>query len=246
MSSYAELAPVYDRLMQDVPYDAWIAYYEKVWAEHCKRPTLLLDVGCGTGTISYALAARGIDVIGCDPSEEMLAVAGEKGRDLEPRPLFICQSAEELDLYGTVDGVISSLDCLNYLPGKVALGRALARISLFMEPGALMIFDLNTPEKLASLDGQTVIKEGEGAYCVWQSSWNARSKKCTFALDLFTEEDGRWLRGYEEQRETAFSRKDVEDCLKTAGLELLQVAAPSPEMPETAEERLFFIARKPL
>lgn len=244
MSAYADFAYVYDALMEDLPYDAWVEFYEKIWADYGRRPKLLLDAGCGTGSIALRLAEKGMEVIGCDMSEDMLGIARDKAGEMGLRPLFLHQSMEELDLYGTVDGVISSLDCINYLPDFDALCAAMARISLFMEPGALFIFDINTEDKLRGLDGQTIVKETEDVFCVWQNEYLPDARKCRFTIDIFVAEEESWQRYGEEQLETAFTDAEIREALTRAGLALLACEGPAENMPETAAERRFYIAEK--
>ena len=244
MSTYADFAYVYDDLMGDLPYEAWVDMYEDIWQRYDRRPKLLLDAGCGTGTVACMLAKSGMEVIGCDPSEDMLGIANEKAAELGIRPLFLCQSMENLDLYGTVDGVISSLDCINYLPDRETLAASLARISLFMEPGALLIFDVNTEGKLRGLDGQTIVKETEDIFCVWQNDYLADERKCRFLIDMFVADETGWQRMQEEQYETAFTDAELRMAIEAAGLQLLEVAAPTEKMPETGADRCFYIAEK--
>lgn len=244
MSAYAEFAYVYDDLMGDLPYGAWVDMYEDIWQRYGRRPKLLLDAGCGTGTVACMLAERGMEIIGCDPSEDMLGIANEKAAELGVRPLFLCQSMEALDLYGTVDGVISSLDCINYLPDLETLCAAIARISLFMEPGALLIFDINTADKLRGLDGQTIVKETEDIFCVWQNDYLAEEGRCRFLIDMFVADETGWQRMQEEQYETAFTDDELRAAIDAAGLRLLEVAEPTADMPETGVERRFYIAEK--
>ena len=168
MSAYAALAQVYDSLMPAQAYPAW--------AESCDalfRPRGLhtvLDLACGTGRLSWLLAEKGYEVIGADLSSDMLseAMAAGEGRSVPLRPMFICQAMEELDLYGTVQAVVCSMDGMNYLEPE-ALKEAVRRVRLFLEPGGVFFFDVHTPEKLHSLDGRTFFSESEEAFCVWSA-----------------------------------------------------------------------------
>lgn len=246
MSAYADFAYVYDELMADVPYGAWIGLYEQIWEKYGARPKLLLDVGCGTGTMLRALAESGMELIGCDPSEDMLQVTAEKTADCEPRPLLVCQSMESLDLYGTVDGAISALDCVNYIEDTEALRRSFARLALFLEPGALFIFDVNTPEKLCGLDGRCIVKETEEVFCVWQNDYLPAERRCRFTLDTFVRAGKGWERFCEEQYESAFTDAELTEAAELAGMDILERIAPTDHMPEGREERVFYVARKRL
>ena len=103
---YSNFAAVYDSLMYDVDYKKRTAYLLKLFKKYSKKPTLLLDVACGTGGFSNEFAKQGIEVIGADMSQEMLSVAREKSVQQGHDILYLCQKAEELDLYGTVDGAV--------------------------------------------------------------------------------------------------------------------------------------------
>ena len=119
MSAYDALAPWYDALTPDVPYEQYADFYERVFAGREGEFKLLLDLCCGTGTLALMMSGRGYDMIAADGSEEMLMCAREKACSSGgPMPLFICQRAGEPDLYGTVDAAYSSLDSLSYVPAR--------------------------------------------------------------------------------------------------------------------------------
>jgi SAM-dependent methyltransferase len=153
MSVYVSLARFYDSLTHDVPYGAMADYYEVIFAHSGSHVQSILDTACGTGTLTCLLAERGYDMIGVDASPEMLAVAAGKSFDMVNRPMFINQPLERLDLYGTVDAAICSLDGMNYIrPDRI--GEALRRIRLFLEPGGIFIFDINTRQSSRALTGK--------------------------------------------------------------------------------------------
>ncbi|MBR2488902.1 MAG: class I SAM-dependent methyltransferase [Clostridia bacterium] len=168
MSGYESFADFYDILMSDVDYSARTEYLLNLFKKHGKVPSLLLDVACGTGAFSNLMAQKGIEVIGVDASEEMLAVARENSAEMGTQVLYLCQKAEELDLYGTVDGAICCLDSINHIVDLKTLKTAFQKISLFMESGSLFIFDVNTPYKHTDiLADNTFVIEEEDIFCVW-------------------------------------------------------------------------------
>ena len=142
--SYKSFAGFYDSFTSDVGYKERAEYMLALFAKFDRKPTLLLDVGCGTGNFSYQFAEKGIEVIGADPSAEMLSIASSRQNEVEKPPIFLCQSAENLDLYGTVDGAVACLDTLNHITDFAELKRSIAKISLFLESGRLFVFDVNT------------------------------------------------------------------------------------------------------
>ena len=174
--SYDLFADYYDRLMEDADYPSRTDYLLSLFEKHDRRPSLLLDTACGTGSFSLAFAARGIEVIGADPAPSMLAVARERADRAGADILFLCQSAAGLELYGTVDGAVCCMDSLNHITDFGEFQRSLARIALFLEPGRLFIFDMNTPYKHRELlADNTFVYELEDLYLVWQNETEATS-----------------------------------------------------------------------
>ena len=247
MESYEFLAGCYDELTTDVRYSRWADYIEKHFARSALPIHTVLDLACGTGSLTAELMGRGYEMICADRSAEMLSVAAEKCRDLagEP-PVFLCQSMEKLDLYGTVDACVCCLDSVNYVTSPRRLKKAFQRVHLFLMPGGLFLFDINTPDKLRGLDGGMFIDETDDAYCVWRAEYSPRRRICTYGMDIFRlEEDGRWSRGEEVHEEYAYEPDELEEYLREAGFTrirrhgCLKMRAPVP-----GEERIFFTAVK--
>jgi len=248
MNSYDHLAGCYDRLTYDVRYSAWADYIERHF-KRCPPPgRTILDLACGTGSLTFELARRGYEMIGVDLSPEMLSQAAEKDWSGCPiQPLFLCQSMDELDLYGTVDACVCCLDSINYVTDPKKLQKAFRRVHLFLMPGGTFLFDINSPAKLEGLDGQVFLDETEDAYCVWRAEWSKRSRICSYFMDIFQldRETGLWDRGEELHRERAWSVEELTDMLRLAGFRdiktygQLKMHPPSPD-----EERIFFTARK--
>ena len=245
--SYGPLAGCYDELTYDVDYPRWADYIEKHFARRHIPGRTVLDLACGTGSLTRELALRGYEMIGVDQSPEMLAQAAEKNRGVSPvEPIFLCQSMEKLDLYGTIDACVCCLDSVNYVTDPKKLERAFGRVRLFLMPGGLFLFDVNTPEKLEGLDGQVFLDETEDAYCVWRAEWSKRSRTCTYFMDLFRlEENGLWRREEELHRERAYPVDQLTAMLERAGFaDIRTYAAFRFRPPAQGEQRIFFTARK--
>ncbi len=246
MSGYGFLAGCYDQLTTDVDYRHWMDYLEKQLKRIDRPVRTVLDLSCGTGTITCMLAERGYEAIGVDVSPDMLAQAAEKASETagEP-PLFLCQPMERLDLYDTVDACVCCLDSVNHVTRPAVLRRAFERVHLFLNPGGLFLFDINTKEKLSGLDGGLFLDETDDAYCVWRSDYSPRRRICTFALDIFRREGGHWLRGGEVHEEFAYTAEELSDYLADAGFrDIRQYGCLKLRPPKPNEERIFFTARK--
>ena len=172
MSCYEALAGSYDALTEDVGYGKRLDFIEKLLRRSRIPVKLVLDLACGTGTMSWLLTQQGYEVIGVDGSEDMLAAAISKGGETQGvPPVFLHQSMPRLDLYGTVDAAVCCLDSLNYLTDPKDVQRTFRRLHLFVAPGGMLVFDVNTAAKLAALDGQVFLDETEDTYCVWRTEY---------------------------------------------------------------------------
>lgn len=247
MSAYESLAAYYDSLTGDVPYGRFADFYELIFQRYAVRPTLVLDLACGTGTLTWELAARGYEMIGVDASADMLAEALEKGEEAQApvAPIFLNQSMEELDLYGTVSAAVCSLDGVNYLPPE-SLGPVFERLRLFVEPGGLFIFDVNTPEKLLALDGQVFLDETEDVYCVWRAQLSEDGGALRYGMDIFSlAESGLWERSFEEHTEYIHPPERLATELMAHGFGDVRLFAElRDEPPVPGEKRVFIAARR--
>lgn len=248
MSAYTGLAGSYDGLTGDVDYRAWLRWYLR-WFRRERQPVeQVLDLACGTGTLTCMLAREGYDMIGVDASPDMLAQAMDKGleQELDPQPLLLCQSMEHLALLGPVDACVSSLDSLNYLTDRRRLAAALGRVSHHLRPGGLFLFDVIPVWEFARRDGETYVDESEDTLCLWRASYDRRRQTITYGLDLFCREpDGRWSREQEEHRERGWPLEELEELLRRAGFDRIAYFGENRKEPPTQEDgRVFFVCRK--
>ncbi len=246
MSAYEALAASYDRLTNDVDYSAVADFLERVLAVHGKSPKTVLDLACGTGSLSCVLAARGYSVLGADQSEDMLTQAYEKALSLEKnRPQFICQPMQALELPEPVELVVCSLDSLNYLTEPADCQQAIRRVYAALAPGGSFVFDINTPEKLRGLDGQVFLDEDDDQYCVWRAEFDEAENICYYGMDLFQRQGRHWLRSFEEHAEYAYSVEQLRAYLSQAGFcETAVYADRALTPPAAGEQRIYFYAGK--
>ena len=241
MSAYEPLAAWYDALTQDVDYAAFADFYERVFAADGGEMHTLLDLCCGTGTLTCLLAARGYEMIAVDASPDMLMQAREKAAALPPDcvpPLLLCQSAEELDLYGTVDAAVCSLDGFNYLAPE-DLPEVLHRLHLFIRPRGLLIFDIRTPESFEALDGEVFLDETDDVLCLWRAELTDGVMR--FGMDLFEREGDLWSRESEEHVEYVHTPELLTALLRQQGFGEIRTTTNGPQ---GDQGRLFFIATR--
>lgn len=245
MNAYESLAGVYDALTEDVGYERRADYLEKLLKRSRIPVHTVLDLACGTGAMTALLTERGYELIGVDASPEMLSRAREKAENLsgEP-PVFLNQAMPELDLYGTVDAAVCCLDSLNYLTSPRDVQRTFQRLHLFISPGGVLLFDVNSVEKLASLDGQVFLDEREDIYCVWRTEYEKRSRLCTYWIDIFTRRpDGGWNRSEEEHRQRGYTVDELRTWLMDAGFTRIRTFGDCRmAAPRENEQRIYFAA----
>ncbi|MBQ8004736.1 MAG: class I SAM-dependent methyltransferase [Clostridia bacterium] len=232
---YEVIAQVYDRLNADIDYKKWADFAEQIFERYLKeRPEIVLDLACGTGSMTAELALRGYDMIGVDGSEQMLSVATERayvnfGEEDEYRLpiLYLLQDMRSFELYGTVGAVLCCLDSINYLVEDGDLEKCFATVHNYLDPDGVFIFDVNTPYKFKNVYGDNAyILEEEideaAVYCGWQNSYNEKSCLCDFYLTLFSEnEDGSYTRAEEHQRERKYELCEIKNTLQKCGFEWL-------------------------
>ena len=245
MTSYQALAGVYDSLTGDVDYKKRADFIEKLLHRSKLSVHTLLDLACGTGSMTALFMERGYELIAVDGSEDMLMAAQEKICGLSGEmPLFLHQDMTSLDLYGTVDAAICCLDSLNYLMRPIDVQRTLRRLHLFIAPGGVLVFDISTLEKLSGMDGQVFLDETEDVYCVWRSEFQQRSHISTHFMDIFTRQpNGSWQRAEEVHRQRAYTVEELTAWLTAAGFTDIRtygdcVCRP----PKPGEQRIYFTA----
>lgn len=244
MNSYETLSAYYDRFTDDVGYADWADFFERLFAREGMQPKLVLDLACGTGSLTRILADRGYEMIGVDASPEMLMQAMQNTMDCDPRPLFLNQRMEELDLYGTVDVCLCCLDSVNYVTEPEVLQKAFERVHLFLEPKTgLFVFDINTPDKFARMDGNSYVREDEDVFCVWQAA--AEDGLCAYQFDIFERDGDAWTRAQETHEERIYTVEQLTAMLEKAGFSEIKTYGDQSFAPvRGGEDRIYFTARK--
>ena len=245
MNAYKALAASYDSLTLDVDYDGVVEFYEVLLQREGLSPRSVVDLACGTGSLTVRLTQKGYKVMGVDLSEDMLTVASQKAWDLGLQIPFVRQPLEKLYLHRGVDLAVCGLDSLDYITDPACCKRAIERIYKALNPGGCFIFDVNTPEKLRAMDGQVFLDENEDTFCVWRGEFDEQTNICSYGMDLFRRQEKGWQRNFEEHQEYAYSAAQLVGYLKDAGFTRIEVFGDRRlEPPAEGEQRIYLKARK--
>lgn len=247
MEAYTGFAEVYDLFMDNIPYGDWCKYVAGLLKEYGIRDGLVLDLGCGTGSLTELLAEQGYDMIGVDGSEDMLQIAMEKREESGKDILYLLQDMREFELYGTVGAVISICDCMNYILEYEDLVQVFRLVNNYLDPEGVFIFDLNTVYKYENLLGDSTIAEDrEDSSFIWENYYDRESGINEYGLSLFIRQDGDIYRKYRENHyQRAYSLEEVKEAMKEAGLEFMaSYDAFTREPVKDNSERIYVIARE--
>lgn len=247
MASYGVFADYYDSLTENVEYLRRADYITEVFERLNHNMGLSLDLACGTGSLTIELFKKGVDIYGIDGSYDMLAQAKEKADELGLDILFLCQKMENIDLYGTIDTCICTLDSINHLVKKEKVQKTFDKVSLFMNKGGYFLFDVNSLYKHQQILGNnTFVYDTDDVFCVWQNSLS-ENNVVNIQLDFFCAmENGKDYRRYSENfSERAYSHEEIEEMLHNSGFEIAAVYGDlSFEPPKSEEQRIIYVARK--
>ncbi len=245
MSQYSRIADYYDRLTEHVGHLTFAKRIDAIFSKGKSRPDLILDLGCGTATVASILGSFGYDLICCDRSPEMLQVARDKCANLPLLPAFICQDMQELDLFGTVGGVYSCLDSINYLTDLRGLRRTFSAVALFLESGGFFVFDAKSPLMFRNMSGTMSLFEDDEIFCTWQYGYDNRSALAQHQIDLFIKQEQGYLRQTEHHLQRAYTQTQIAAELDRAGFKLLNVYdGYTTKKAHEGSERLLFVAQK--
>lgn len=247
--SYNSFASVYDELTVNVDYKERATYIMKILDCYGIKDGLLLDLACGTGSLSLEFAKNGFDVIGTDASFDMLNEAQNKAYESGQNILFLCQKMQETDLYGTVRAVVCSLDSLNHLNDVSEVRETFLKLKNFVDDGGIMIFDVNTLYKHREILGNnTFVYDEKRVYCVWQNSLAGDGITVGINLDFFVKEsDDNYTRFSENFKEKFYSDEEITEAAQNAGFKVLKKYAEGTfEEPKDDTQRIYYVFRREL
>lgn len=264
MEAYTDFASVYDTFMDDTPYQEWANLIAKLIGEYgISRPKtgkdsreedllqserdLVLELGCGTGTLTGLLADRGYDMIGVDNSQEMLNVASRKKEASGSRILYLCQDMRKLDLYSTVGTVISVCDSINYLLKDEEVRDTFLLVNNYLHPGGIFLFDFNTAYKYEKIIGDVTIAENrDSCSFIWENYYHREERINEYDLTIFAREgeNGLFRRFTETHFQRGYTLDEMTEFVEKAGMEpVLILDADSRKKPSETSERIYILAR---
>lgn len=247
-TSFGPVAPLYDILMAGVPYRFWLGYLEKLWARHDLAPKTVLDLACGTGTMSRLLAARGLDVVGVDLSPGMLEAARRRADEEGFAIPFFQQDAAELSLAPrTFDATVCLFDSLNNILDESRLTQAFVRVFQHLAPGGSFLFDLNTEYALAQgMFNQSCSRKDEPLHYRWRSRYDPEARLCTVHMRFsYDPGGGRRQEFTEVHHQRGYHKEEIQQWLRQAGFADVTVYdGYTLDPPKKRSDRLFYVAVK--
>lgn len=257
---YEDFAEVYDELMDDTPYEQWAERIHGLIQRHgVSRPerdtedllsserNLVVDLGCGTGTMTELMYGMGYDMIGVDMSEAMLNIAMRKKEASGSEILYLCQNMRELELYSTVGTMYSVCDSLNYILEEEELLTVFSLVNNYLYPGGIFIFDFNTEYKYREVIGNTTIAENrEDCSFIWENLYDPEEKINEYGLTVFVrEKDGRFRRFEENHFQRGYTVEQMRRLVERAGMTVEEVFdADTGEGVRAESERVYMIAKE--
>lgn len=248
MEAYTSFASVYDTFMDNIPYEEWSVYVKELLEEYGVTEGLVLELGCGTGTMTELLASAGYDMIGIDNAEEMLEIALEKKLSSGHDILYLLQDMREFELYGTVKAAVSVCDSINYIMEEDELEEVFRLVNNYLDPKGIFIFDFNTTYKYREILGDRTIAENrEECSFIWDNYYYEEEEINEYELSLFIREgESDCYRKYEETHyQKAYSLETIRRLVERSGLEYITAYdAFTHEKPTENSERIYVIARE--
>lgn len=260
MEAYTDFATVYDEFMDNTPYEEWAEFIaEKIEQYGITKPernsedvlesekNLILDMGCGTGTLTRLLYDKGYDMVGIDLSEDMLRIAMDKRDEDGAEILYLLQDMRELELYSTVGTVVSVCDSVNYILEEDELLEVFQLVNNYLYPGGIFIFDFNTVYKYRDVIGDATIAENrENCSFIWENYYHEEEEINEYDLTIFVEEEEELFRRFQETHyQRGYTVETMEQLVKKAGMEIVEILDADTHEEVTEEsQRVYIIAKE--
>lgn len=241
MDAYSKFAQVYDTLMDDVPYEKIADIIDSKIKKHNINNKIILDLACGTGTLTQMLYKKGYEMIGADISLDMLEKAQEKNPDV----LFLNQSMDDFELYGTVGTIVCCLDSVNYLLDNESLYKMLRLCNNYLEPDGLLIFDINSEYKFKNILADNIYTyDNDEIFYVWENNFIEEEKLCDFYLTFFIKENDSYSRFDETHTERMYQDDEMVKALTENGFEIIEKLNDfTDKMATDDSERIMYVCK---
>lgn len=252
MEAYTGFAAVYDRFMDETPYDAWCGNIVRELGAHGITDGLVLELGCGTGCMTELLAEKGYDMIGVDMSDEMLSLAIQKREKSGHDILYLHQDMREFELYGTVRAVVSVCDSVNYLLEDEDVLACFRLVNNYLDPNGIFMFDFNTKYKYEAIGDATIAENREECSFIWENFYDRESCINEYGLTIFVRDEeaskhGKELfrRFSEEHFQRGFTLDEIKGFIQRSELTFVKAYdADTLSMAADASGRIYCVAKK--
>lgn len=249
VDAYTSFAEVYDTFMDNVPYEEWSGYLQQLMKEYGVEDGLVLELGCGTGSMTECLAGAGYDMIGVDNSPEMLEIAAAKKEKSGQDILYLLQDMREFELYGTVRAVISVCDSVNYILEEEDLRQVFSLVNNYLDPKGIFLFDFNTEYKYREILGdQTIAEDREACSFIWDNYYDEQERINEYELTLFirqSETEDLYRKYQEVHYQKAYSLDRIKALVEQSGMEYVtSYDAFTKDAPHEKSERICVVARE--
>ena len=248
MDAYTGFAYVYDEYMDNIPYEEWGQYMIALLKENgVSGDSSVLELGCGTGTVTRMLAKEGYDCVGLDMSEEMLSIASEKTFEEGSQVIYTCQDMRDFEVPYEVDGMISIGDSMNYITSVPDLESVFACVSENLKKGGVFIFDLKTIHFFRDiLSDNTYAQNRDDSAFIWDNCYEEKTRNNIYNLAVFVlNENGAFDRYEENHCQHGFTMEEVLSSAEAAGLTCTATYdAFSHDAPKDDSERLYFVFKR--
>lgn len=257
---YTDFARVYDELMDNTPYEEWGNRLDELIRKYGvsaperdaenlldSEKNLVVDLGCGTGTLAELLYEKGYDMIGVDASESMLNIAMDKKAESGSEILYLQQDMRELELYSTVGTVYSVCDSLNYILEEEELKTVFSLVNNYLFPGGIFIFDFNTDYKYREVIGNTTITENrEDCSFIWENYYDSEEEINEYDLTIFVQEEENLFRRFTETHfQRGYTVEQMLRLVEEAGMKVVEVKdADTGEAVTEQSERVYMVAKE--
>lgn len=243
---YDKIAAYYDSIMSEVDYENWVAYLEKIFEKYNFSPLRILDMACGTGTVSVKLKRLGYEVVGLDESRDMIDIAREKAESTGLKIKFVQQDIRNLGLSTSFDCVVCLFDSLNYVTQDDDLKQVFKKVRAVLVKKGIFIFDTLSPERIKEATRQDHVARGDDFIACFENSYDEEKRIGTVRLTLFAQQTGDTYKKFEEvHEEKAYTIKELTSWLEEAGFFVLcAFDAYTFEEPKEDSKRVFFVAKR--